>query len=125
VKQEGEREEVPPWEQPGAVRRDCEPHRGDLLRVVGILSLWLGWLSFCFFPLSWLVVPVGLATWAVAPRDLLEMRAGRMDPQGEVETAEGKSKALIAVYWSLILAAPGNLLLLFALYEWLSKMGHP
>ena len=31
-----------PWEQPGAFRRDCEPHRGGLIRGLGLASLLLG-----------------------------------------------------------------------------------
>jgi hypothetical protein len=43
-----------PWEQPGAVRRDCEPHRGRLLAALGRAALvcaclGLGWLVLAFF----------------------------------------------------------------------------
>jgi hypothetical protein len=31
-------DELQPWEEPGGVRRDCEPHRRHLL-------LWLGYAS--------------------------------------------------------------------------------
>jgi hypothetical protein len=30
------------WEGPGAVRRDCAPHRGNLLGALGTLSLTAG-----------------------------------------------------------------------------------
>ncbi|HEV3258190.1 MAG TPA: hypothetical protein VG013_14995, partial [Gemmataceae bacterium] len=31
--------EARPWEQPGAVRRDVAPHRGELLRLLATISL--------------------------------------------------------------------------------------
>jgi hypothetical protein len=31
-------EEPRPWERPGAVRRDCEPHRGDWLQLRALVT---------------------------------------------------------------------------------------
>jgi len=77
----------PPWEWPGAVRRDCEPHRGPLLLVLGTVSLIFGvlgfWLQFMALPDA----PLGLVVWLLAWRDLRRMRAGRMDPDGETATS--------------------------------------
>jgi len=40
-----------PWERPGAVRRDCQPHRAPLLLALADASLLLGALSLCLgFP---------------------------------------------------------------------------
>ena len=36
-----------PWERPGAVRRDCQPHRAPLLLALADASLLLGTLSLC------------------------------------------------------------------------------
>jgi hypothetical protein len=96
-----------PWEGPGAVRRDCAPHRGSwfvLLASVngfGIAVAVAGWTLF-YIPLflqvspgtsvspgpgllvlpSVLCLPLGLFTWVLAARDLARMRGGDMDPAG-------------------------------------------
>jgi hypothetical protein len=111
-----------PWERPGAVRRDCEPHRGGLLRLMARSALAASALDM---PLSCIPVPdlvgsqnvppggpvgstwaplvmaTGLASLAVllgvsaawlAGRDLLRMRSGETDPAGEKHT-EGARQA--------------------------------
>jgi len=88
-----------PWEQPGQVRRDVEPHRGVLLLAVG----WAGavlvgfsfllegvahfakhdaflWFSF-FFALAGL--PLGVSACGMAVHDLEAVLAGVLDPAGE------------------------------------------
>jgi hypothetical protein len=96
-----------PWEGPGAVRRDCAPHRGSWFVLLGLVdgfgiavavAAWM--LSYrpfylqvspttCISPSDWLLVlpsvlclPLGLSTWALAARDLARMRGGDMDPAG-------------------------------------------
>jgi hypothetical protein len=71
-----------PWDRPGAVRRDCEPHRGPLL-------FWLGGGSLlCGIASLWLVVPaliglpLGVVVLLLGGRDLKKMAAGVMDPEG-------------------------------------------
>jgi hypothetical protein len=68
-----------PWEQPGAVRRDCEPHRGPLVLTLGILSIVCGSLALgawlCFGPavlLALLGLPLGIVAWVLGTRDLGE-----------------------------------------------------
>ena len=56
----GVAEDPRPWERPGGVRRDCEPHRGRLLHVLGVLSLVCGMLSGCLAP-AILALPLGVA----------------------------------------------------------------
>src|SRR4051795_13430283 len=59
---------LPPWELPGNFRRDCEPHRAGLLRLLGALSLGLGVLDavvVLLFPL-----PLDTAVWVVGPVEL-------------------------------------------------------
>jgi hypothetical protein len=94
---------APPWERPGAFRRDCEPHRGPLVLSLGVAALYLSaylaaaplalqpalpWLpgrplpAWCLplFPLAGFLL--SLAAWALARHDLALMRRGRMDPAG-------------------------------------------
>ena len=79
-----------PWEQPGGVRRDCEPHRGDHLAVLGTVSVVLslgGSVLSLILTLGGVVL--GVAVVVMARHDLAKMRAGLMDPSGEglVKTA--------------------------------------
>jgi hypothetical protein len=111
VTQEVEQDEVPPWERPGAVRRDCEPDRNWLLGPLGGFSLACGALSFlpCCFPVAVVGVPLGLTTWLLARRDLARMRAGEMDRRGAKKTGqavwEGRfglfSCLALGLYWGL------------------------
>ena len=102
-----------PWEQLGAVRRDCEPHRGWPLCGLGVLSTGLALVGLVGLASTGLVylsrstpLPSGLArdvmllaavavaaslagatagsvAWAITRRDLAAIAAGRMDPEGE------------------------------------------
>jgi hypothetical protein len=76
-----------PWERRrrAGVRRDCEPHRGVLILVFGIVSLVLGLLG----------LPFGIAAWIMGHRDLKKMSAGAMDPEGRGLTLAGKICGLI------------------------------
>jgi len=118
-----------PWEQPDAVRRDCEPHRAELLVWTGRAAMYLGALSgplaFCIFALDvryeWFALPAVLAaagircgmivrTWACS--DLAEMEAGRMDPAGypRTLTAQGNAGAALGFGWcGLFFAGVGSL----------------
>ena len=65
-------------------RANYDPHRGIMILVFGILS--------------WAVCPVfGLVAWILGHHDLKEMRAGRMDPEGESLTNIGRILGLIHV----------------------------
>jgi hypothetical protein len=90
-----------PWEQPGAVRRDIEPHRGDLLRVLGDGGLLLGALSLCLGFLAPLGLGLGLAAWVLSSYDLRRMRARLLDPDGLAATAYGRRRARAGVALSL------------------------
>src|SRR5207302_8605593 len=74
-----------PWERehPAFVRRDCEPHRGNLILTLGIVSLVL--LAFCG-PLG---LPIGICAWVMGGRDLRKMKNKEMDPQGQGQTQAG------------------------------------
>ena len=41
------RDDDRPWEWPGAVRRDCEPRRGDFLMTLAACGMLCGVLSLC------------------------------------------------------------------------------
>src|SRR6516165_8700120 len=71
-----------PWERPGAVRRDCAPHRAGLLLAVADTSLLLGALSLPLGFSALMGLGLGVAGWALASRDLKRMRARVMDPAG-------------------------------------------
>jgi hypothetical protein len=93
----GEDADDRPWEQPGAFRLDCEPHRGGLLSALGQASLLLGVLAlFCLVP-SVLGLAVGVPTWVLARRDLGQMEAGLMDPRGWRKTQAGLERAKAGV----------------------------
>ncbi len=76
-----------PWEQPGGVRRDCEPHRANWLLVLAAVALALGLSTFCLVVTGFIAMPVAAAVGRLAARDLDEMQAGRMDPQGRRMTS--------------------------------------
>jgi hypothetical protein len=95
---------VPPWEQPGCFRRDCEPHRGNLLWwlgcagfVVGILAL----LPCCGWEPGLLGIPFGLCNRYLTRKDLARMRAGRMDPNGEIVTAQAGYLGNLGLWFSI------------------------
>jgi predicted Zn finger-like uncharacterized protein len=61
------------------VRRDCEPHRGTLILVLGVVSIVIHILG----------VPLGLPAWIMGSRDLKKMDRGDMDPAGRGTTQAG------------------------------------
>src|SRR5262249_41617250 len=62
-----------PWERPGRrVRRDVDPHRGNLILVLGILGL--------VIPLIGL--GLGITAWVMGRRDLARMDRRELDPDG-------------------------------------------
>jgi hypothetical protein len=61
------------------VRRDCEPHRGTLILVLGIVSIVIHALG----------LPLGLPAWIMGKRDLNKMDRGEMDPAGRGSTQAG------------------------------------
>lgn len=101
-----------PWELLGESRRDCEPHRGRLLRRLARISLLTGGLSFLCPPLALIGLPMGLLIRMLARRDLDAIFAGEMDHRGyaETEKARNDSHAGVVVswlgllFWSVMLA---------------------
>jgi predicted Zn finger-like uncharacterized protein len=65
-------------------RRGCAEHRGGLILALGILSL---------FTMPLILGPIA---WVMGSNDLHEMRAGRMDPEGEGNTATGRTLGMVS-----------------------------
>ena len=96
---------IPPWERPGCFRRDCEPHRGDMLWWLGNISLFLG--VFALSPcVGWvpglLGIPLSLCSRYLAKADLVKIRAGLMDPAGEKATAQAVYVSTQGLWCSII-----------------------
>jgi hypothetical protein len=114
VTQEVDGDEVPPWERPGAARRDCEPDRSWLLKPLGKASLVLGTLSVCVVLPGVPGFAVGVTTCVLAQRDLARMQKGLMDPAGEEATRRARGDAVEGIVLSLGSLAFWGTLLLFA-----------
>ncbi len=70
-----------------------KPHHGPLILGLGIGSLFIA------------PYLLGLVTWLLAHRDLKEMDAGHMDPEGRGQTTMGRRCAMASVAtWSLLLS---------------------
>jgi predicted Zn finger-like uncharacterized protein len=102
--------ELPPgaYEAPQRPRRprrvDLKPHRGALILVLGILSI-----VVCGF--------LGPAAWIMGSSDLKEIRAGRMDSEGEATTNAGRICGIIGTFVQLVIplcCGPILLILLFS-----------
>ena len=91
------REDSRPWEQPGAVRRDCEPHRRHLLRWLAGASMLCAWLTLLFWVPGFVGLALGVIVWVLADRDLAAMRSGLQDPDGRRDTQEARAYAIPAV----------------------------
>jgi hypothetical protein len=98
-------EEGRPWERPGAVRRDCETHRGTWLLALADADLLVGALSLALGFLAPLGLDLGVTAWALASHDLGRMRAGLMDPAGWEAAARARTRAGAGVALSLYGAA--------------------
>jgi hypothetical protein len=115
-----------PWELPGAVRKDCEPHRGNLLGALGKLSLAVGVLAAALGAPLVVGLPLGLLTVTLAERDLGRIGAGAMDPRGREQTElarwRGKQGLALSVtapftavaLWAVLVTVAGLVLSLAA-----------
>ena len=103
------------WELPGAVRRDCEPHRGKLLLRLSMLTAGLAASGAVLLITALLAVPLAAAIFAVARHDLASMRRGVMAPAGEADTDLAKVvalyTALLTFYALVALAAVASLVI--------------
>jgi hypothetical protein len=87
-------------------RRDyLEPHRGQLIMILGILS---------FFVAGLILGPIA---WILGTNDLKAIRAGRMDPEGESQTNTGRICGMISTILHLcgIVLCCGIYMMIFAI----------
>lgn len=85
------------------VRRDCEPHRGSWIQLLGTGSFIMGLLSFFLCGISGLVaVPAGVCALVMANRDLAKMEEGIMDPAGRTQTNTGRQLAMLGVIFGAL-----------------------
>jgi predicted Zn finger-like uncharacterized protein len=98
---DADREDERPWERADrhAVRRDCEPHRGTLILVLGILSIVLATMWF----LSIVSLPMGIAAWIMGRRDLKKIDAKAMDPEGRGTTQAGYICSIVGTILSVLM----------------------
>ncbi len=72
-------------------RRDLMPHRGSAVLTLGIISIVaaavFGW---CYGVGTVASIIMGPIAWVMGNTDLTEIRAGRMDPDGEGSTNAGR-----------------------------------
>lgn len=95
------RERAPPRRP--ALAANVRPHRGTLLLVLGLVSI-----VACNF--------VGPFAWVLGNDDLEEIRAGRMDPQGESLTYVGKICGIIGSVLMIVQFVGGGI----AMLAWLA-----
>ncbi len=72
-------------------RRYYSPHRGGMVLTMGILSL-----------LCCPAILFGPVAWSMGNSDLTEIRAGRMDPEGEQTTQAGRICGIIGTVSSFL-----------------------
>lgn len=75
--------------RPG-LRADLQPHRGQTILVLGILSLFMA--HFILGPMAWIM----------GRNDLKEMDAGRMDPSGRDNTKTGTVCGMISTILAMV-----------------------
>lgn len=85
-----------PWEQRhrDEVRRDCEPHRGTLVLVLGILGL--------VVPIPLVGLIIALCALAMGRADLKKIDSGAMDPDGKGTTLAGWICGIIGTIWQTL-----------------------
>jgi hypothetical protein len=135
-----------PWEQPGAFRLDCEPHRGDMLFFLARLSISLSCVALCVAPLALIGLLLGIVVLLLSARDLRLMDRGLMDPAGRrlVRAARRSAAwaigiapfAVLAWAWVVLWRDKGGFVMLplsilfvvvvklFSSEPWMSKRAH-
>jgi ribosomal protein L40E len=90
------------WQRRG-VRRDSEPHRGQTVITLGVISVVCGGISMMGCPfLSVFGLGLGIPTWVMGQRDLKKMRSGVMDPRGEAQTRNGWVCGIVGTILSIL-----------------------
>jgi hypothetical protein len=94
-----------PWERPGAVRRDVEPHSGMLILALGGIAEFCGMLSWLGAVTAPLAIGAGVIAWLLARRDLALMRQRLKDPAGRRYTELGPTIGLSGAALGLFFGA--------------------
>jgi hypothetical protein len=95
-----------PWGGPGNPRRDCLPHRGNWLMRLASVTMACGILSFLLFLPVLVGIPLGIATIDMARRDLKQMDAGSLDPQGRKFTSKALRRAGVGALLNILGLVP-------------------
>jgi hypothetical protein len=86
----------------GARRRDFMPHRGGLILALGLIGILV-----CGFAAPF--------AWIMGNTDIAEIRAGRMDPDGEGLTQAGRILGIIGTVLTLLSVCGVGLLVLMSM----------
>ncbi len=82
---ENQNDPRPPWERPGGMRLDWEPHRGGHIQNLGIVGV-----VCCMIPcVVWIGVPLAISVLVMGRHDLQRMTEKEMDPRGRHATLIG------------------------------------
>jgi hypothetical protein len=104
------------------IRRDVVPHRGNIILLLGILSLVGIGLGVCCPLLTAFGVGVGAGAWMMGNTDLRRIANGEMDPGGEGSTNAGRICGIIGVILNgLYLLAIGAYVLAMLIMVWLGQ----
>ncbi|HEV3261733.1 MAG TPA: hypothetical protein VG013_33090 [Gemmataceae bacterium] len=99
LEDDDDEEDERPWDREGAIRRDCEPHRGTLVMVLGIISVAVSPLTVCglfSIPFAITALSLGVSSWVMGRGDLRKMNQRSMDPQGRGQTQAGMVCGIVA-----------------------------
>jgi hypothetical protein len=71
-------------------RRHLMPHRGGTVFALGLCSIFI------------LPIVLGPIAWVMGNTDLREIRAGRMDPEGESQTSTGRTLGIVGTILGIV-----------------------
>jgi hypothetical protein len=107
------------------LRRDCEPHRGSTIFVMGLMSLISSCLALvfavCCAPLGIVLcfasMGVGIPAWIMGHGDLKKISAGTMDPRGRGPTKSGWILGLIGTLLGILALLATAAFIAFIIYN--------
>jgi hypothetical protein len=91
-----------PWERPGAARRDCAPHRAQVLVGLASAALVCGVLAFLLGVPGVIGLPLGAVAYVLAGRDLDRMQQGLLDPRGRQDTDVARQRGVVGMLVSTL-----------------------
>jgi hypothetical protein len=84
------------------IRRDLEPHRGNLILGLGIGSIVSNVVAVCCIFPAIVGVPLGIVSLMLGLADVRKMDAGDMDPDGRGSTTAGYICAIIGLVFGVL-----------------------